>query len=229
MSHQTTNETHDEYRKQLGLEFGDVFYYSLNEWCDLWCTWSQYENLFGHGSERVALLNKAGAAFFYQVDRHFLEACMLSACRLSDPIETAGKKNLTVQLFAKFIDTAKRKAEMAQLLDAASASTGFARDWRNRRIAHNDFDLRNGTGKPLEDASRKLMNIAIDKLHKVFAYVATEFMNTHLADTVIAPLNNEVVMLHRLHLGVEQFERDMEALKAGKLELREWPKWLQGA
>jgi AbiU2 len=229
MTHRTADETHDNYRKWLGPEFGDVFYFSLNEWCDLRQTWSQYENLFGLGPERVALLNKAGAAFFYQVDRHFLEACMLSACRLSDPVETAGKKNLTVQLFATFMDTDKRKAKMAQMISSALASTNFARDWRNRRIAHNDFDLKNGTGKPLENANRQLMNTAINELHKVFAYVTTEFMNTHLADIVIAPLNNEVVMLHRLHLGVEQFERDMEALKAGKLELREWPKWLQDA
>jgi AbiU2 len=227
MTHQTATETHKNYRQRLGQEFGDVFYLSFNEWCDLQQIWAQFENLFGHGPERVALMNEAGAGFFYYVDRLFFEASMLALCRLSDPMKSAGKENLTVMLFMKFMDNDVRKAKMQALLDTATASTNFARDWRNRKIGHNDLNLKMGTALPLEDATRNLVNQAITALHGVFEYVTVEFMNTNLGNKVIAGLNNEMVMLHRLLLGVEQNARVLEDLKLGKLDTHEWPKWLR--
>jgi hypothetical protein len=211
----------------MGQEFGDVFYWSFNEWCDLQQIWEQFENLFGHSPKRVAVMNEAGAAFFYNVDRLFFEASMLALCRLSDPLKSAGKDNLTVMLFMKYMDSDVRKVKMKALLETVTTSTSFARDWRNRKIGHNNLDLRMGTAIPLEDATRNAVNEAIASLHSVFEYVAVEFMQTNLGNKVIPSLNNEMTMLHRLHLGIEQHARVLECLKSGKIDSHDWPKWLR--
>lgn len=52
------------YQDSLGDDFGLVYYIARNEWCDLWVTWKQYKNMFGHGIERVDLMNRAGSGFF---------------------------------------------------------------------------------------------------------------------------------------------------------------------
>ena len=222
----TAKEVHEEFRNLLGEEFGDAYYHTLNEWCDIWLTWKQFENLFGHGPERVDLMNKAGASFFHRVDRLFFEAVVLAVCRLSDPIKTGNKANLTVLLFQKFMDTDERRHQMEALLGSVAATTGFARDWRNRRISHNDFDLKTGIAEPLEQATRDLVSGAIGALHEVLAYVRLEFMGANLLNEVLDNPNNEMVMLDRLYLGVASNDQELEELRNGIFHSRERPPWL---
>ncbi|MCB1470528.1 MAG: hypothetical protein KDK08_26030 [Rhizobiaceae bacterium] len=221
-----SDQLHDEYLQKLGEEFGATYFHARNEWCDLWLTWKQFENLFGHGPERVELLNKAGAAFFYRVDRHFFEAVTLALCRLSDPVKSAGKSNLTVMRFEQFMDTEDRKTRMSELLEAVKTATEFARDWRNRRISHNDYELKIGTAEPLKDATRDLMNEAISALFQVLGFISAEFLDQHLHNEVIDHLNNEMVMLERLYLGHETWERKMEDFLNEHGTPRVLPSWL---
>jgi hypothetical protein len=217
----------EELKKSLGNEFGEVCYHVFNEWCDLYVTWKQFKNLFCRGPERVELLNKAGAGFFYNVDRHFFSSVMLALCRLSDPPATAGRKNLTAMLFHKFMDTDERATKMVVLLEQVTQSTAFARDWRNRRISHNDFSLKVEQAEPLKTATVELVDRAIAAIHATLAYIYQEFKDAGLHDDVIDGLNNEMVMLNRIYLGVQQQERNLELLKIGKFEQFDFPKWME--
>lgn len=226
MTTKSSEEIMDEYVTALGKEFGTALFHAKNEWCDLWLTWKQFKNLFGHGPERVELMNRAGAGFFYRVDKHFFEAVALAVCRLSDPVKSAGKANLTVRLFESFMDTVARKQRMQELLDAVQKSTEFARDWRNRRIGHNDYGLKTGEAVPLEKATLEYMDAAIAALHETLSYVCLEFMGQNLHNEVIDDLNNEMVMLHRLFLGDAEVQKELEELKAGNYQNKALPAWL---
>lgn len=226
MTTQNPEEVLARYTAALGDEFGTAYYQILSEWSDLWLTWRQFENLFGHGPERVELMNRAGASFFYRVDRLFFESVALAVCRLSDPIKSAGKSNLTIRLFEKYMDTNDRKAKMQELLNEVISSTEFARDWRNRKISHNDYALKIGAAEPLQKASRNSMNAAIASLHLTLAYVSTELMESYLDNEVINDMNDEMVMLHRLFLGDEQFQKELKELKETRTIGSELPKWV---
>jgi hypothetical protein len=195
----------EELKKSLGNEFGEVCYHVFNEWCDLYVTWKQFKN----------------------VDRHFFSSVMLALCRLSDPPATAGRKNLTAMLFHKFMDTDERATKMVVLLEQVTQSTAFARDWRNRRISHNDFSLKVEQAEPLKTATVELVDRAIAAIHATLAYIYQEFKDAGLHDDVIDGLNNEMVMLNRIYLGVQQQERNLELLKIGKFEQFDFPKWME--
>jgi hypothetical protein len=225
----TSEEVLEKYCRHLGKKFGDVYFLARNEWIDIRVTWNQYENLFGHGPERVDLMNKAGVLFFFMVQRHFFEAVLLAVCRLSDQIKTGRKANLTVLLFREFMDTDERRIKLDSLLEKVEVTTEFARDWRNRRISHNDLDLKNGTAAPLEEANRKLVSNAIKALHEVLNYINLEFINTELIDDVITGFNNEMAMLDRLYLGVMSYEKELAALKSGIVPPLERPEWLHNS
>jgi hypothetical protein len=223
----TSEEVINEYRRILGNEFGEVYFLVRNEWIDIWVTWNQFESLFGHGPERIDLMNKAGASFFYLVQRHFFEAVLLAVCRLSDRTENGGKANLTVLRFKKFMNTPERQVKLKSLLGEVNTATQFARDWRNRMISHNDLDLKLGISKPLEEATRELVSKAIKSLHEVLAYISLNFMGIGFIDEVITGLNNEMVMLDRLFLGVMSYEDELNSFKRGMVLCLDRPKWLQ--
>ncbi|MCZ4287952.1 hypothetical protein [Hoeflea alexandrii] len=215
------------YQQALGQEFGRLFYHCISEWVDLSLTWQQYEQLFGHGPERVSMLNEAGAAFFGRVQRHFFDVVVLAICRLSDPVKSRGKKNLTVNSFEDYMDTDERRNEMKKLLADIREKTQFHRDWRNRRIGHNDLDLRYGTAKPLESATRNQMNESITAIHQVFFYILGEFEDSHLVEEVIEPLDGPMVTLQLIY--------DARTLRAKEQDgpysvlqdrIASYPKWL---
>jgi hypothetical protein len=227
MTRETASETRKRYQAYLGNDFGEVFHLALDELVDLNRTWGQFKNLFCRGRERVDLLNKAGASFYYNVDRHFFSSVMLAICRLSDPPKSVGKKNLTVHLFLDFMDTKDRADTMTDMLQGVSDATKFARDWRNRRFSHNSFDLQTGDARPLEIATVELVDNAIASLYKTMQFVTLDFMSTNLSGHVLDSLNNEMVMLNRLFLGVEQHNQKLKRLKNGEYDPFEFPKWLQ--
>lgn len=231
MTNRTPNEAKANYQAKLGKEFGQIFYGTYNEWVNLKIVWDQYENLFGSGKERVKLLNSAGASFFRSVERSFFETTIMAICRLSDPVATGRgerkKENLTVKRFQNFMDTVERENKMSCLLTELDTSVDFQRDWRNRRIGHNDLELKLGIAEPLKFATGEKMNKAIKDFHSIFSYIGIEFMETHFADTVISSLNNEIHMLHTLFDGVAVREKEMADFRAGKISQRsKKPTWL---
>ncbi|CAD7039475.1 hypothetical protein RHAB21_02922 [Pseudorhizobium halotolerans] len=228
MAHNSPEQVREKYVAKLGDELGVIYHHLLNEWCSVWLVWKQFENLFGHGQERITLLNKAGGSFFYLVDQLFFEATILAICRLSDPPRSAGKRNLTVFSLLNFMDTNQRRAELQLRLRAAQEATMFARDWRNRRISHNDHALlTNTSAEPLKEATRIKVSSAIKSLHEVLRYISIELMQTDLHDEVIDQLNNEMVLLDLLYLGQLAHEKELLDLRLDQDTRLERPLWLR--
>ena len=222
----SADEALTDYKGKLGEEFGTAYYHAHSEWCDLWLTWKQFRNLFCSGPERVDLLNRCGSGFFYRVDKIFLEATLLAICRLTDKEIMFGNKNLTVHAFRKFMDSEIRKYTMDELLKEVDGAASFARDWRNRRISHNDYALIIGEAKPLEGVTIDSISASIGSLHKVFSYISVDFMKTDTADEVIDSLNNEMVTLDRLFSGDAEFQIELNDLEQGRPYEKTKPKWL---
>jgi hypothetical protein len=229
MTDMNPDEARADYVNKLGDEFGNSYYHAHAEWCDLWLTWKQFKNLFCRGAERVDLINRSGAGFFERVERFFLDSVFLAICRLSDPVKTMGKENLTVKVFLQFMDTDARRKELAALLGAVEKITEFARDWRNRAIGHNDLNLKLGAAEPLKEALLSDIENAIDALFQVFKYIHTEVLESDVLNEVIDGLNNEMVMLDRLYLGDQVFQNNMEALGPGHYTALEFPQWLMNS
>jgi hypothetical protein len=123
MTAQPIDETRENYRAKLGIEFGDIYYLCLAEWVDLVGIWKQYENLFGHNPEKVDFLNEKGGAFFYNVERLFFRAVVLGLCRLSDREMSMGKDNLTVRRLHGLMDTQGRKDKFELLEKSLETAT----------------------------------------------------------------------------------------------------------
>jgi hypothetical protein len=99
---------------------------------------------------------------------------MLHLCRFTDP-EQPRQRRLSVQTLLTLAPRVRQ--EMEPLVQTAIDATAFARDWRNRRIAHLDYDhATNPQARPLDPASRQNVADAIEAIHRVLEVIATRLL-----------------------------------------------------
>lgn len=154
------------YQKLLGREFGQVFYELHAAWLLALARYVEFDRLFG-SPKHVEHLNAIGGGFFGDVQYIFWDDLILRLCRLTDPVGTGNKRNLTIQIVPKLC-RANLRAEIQGGVERAVEAAGFARDHRNRRIAHEDYDLAlRRDAEPLPAASLENAKKSLDYIHAV--------------------------------------------------------------
>lgn len=194
-----TNDLLKKYHEIYGNDLGEIFYYLVNDHADLWLTYKQYRSLFGTNKERIDLLNNNGRIFFFNVERHFWNACILSLCRLIDPAKTRSGKNLTLYALLPYIENEDLKTDVKNAIDEAKDLSRFARERRNKSIAHSDYDIKLDTSKIETIATLKKMSDAIDATHKPLRLIAHRIANVDLRQAIISGLPNEESLLFSLY------------------------------
>jgi hypothetical protein len=139
--------------------------------------WSEYREIYGTNSDRVDLLNRAAPEFFRVVQDTLWEGTILHIARLTDRPTSRGRANLTIQRFPHLVDL-EIKSAVETKVDEAIAASDFCRDWRNRRIAHSDFDLAVDRARPLHAASRKALGEAMASIVAVMNTVSTHYLDS---------------------------------------------------
>ena len=101
--------------------------------------WKQYRALYGTDKERIDFLNLAAPAFFAELQQLLWDDILLHLCRLTDPVQSAGKANLSIACVLPLISDTDLKSRLSDLYKLVKEKTEFARKWRNRRLAHREF------------------------------------------------------------------------------------------
>ena len=167
-AHRTADEAKVENIRLMGLELGTIYAALWQEVAWLYGKWSDFVTLFGTKESRVDLLNAAAPAVSRLIQDSIWENVLLHIARLTDSQATGKKQNLTIHRLPMLIDRTHSRTTVETKVRASLASCAFARDWRNRRIAHSDLDLKvSDTAQPLEFASRQRVNQALASLSDV--------------------------------------------------------------
>lgn len=165
MVYRSADEVRNEYIAVLGPELGKVYYLLYNELAWLHLKWGQFRALFGDTPTRVDLLNAAAPVFFRVVQDSLWEDTLLHLARMTDSPTSCGKANLTFRRLPMLIAGPALQDELTKLVDNAVVKCNFARDWRNKHIAHTDLQLAlQESTQPLAVASRKLVSEALEAL-----------------------------------------------------------------
>jgi hypothetical protein len=212
----------EEHLEILGPKLGPVYHELYNECAWLHIKWNQYVELYGAKPERIDLLNRSASLFFRVVQDALLEDTLLNLARLTDPPKSAGKNNLTVQRLPALITDAEFRIEIQNLVDVAIDATAFARDWRNRHIAHKDLALALSEGaEPLAPASRKHVKDALLAVSRILQRINEFYFKSDLYFGPIAEPYGALALLYVIRDGVEAEERRQQRLRSGKLELED--------
>ncbi|HEX9761409.1 MAG TPA: hypothetical protein VGA40_10835 [Candidatus Acidoferrales bacterium] len=212
----SSDEVRAEHLHKLGPELGAVYHELSEDFSWLVVKWGQYQKLFGTSPKRIDLLNSAASFFFYMVETTLWEDVLLHLSRLTDRVQVMGKRTLTIQSLPKLCSDQALRDQLTKLVDHAIAATGFARDWRNRQIAHRDLDLAlKGNVQPFEAASRARVKEAVKAIHAVMNKISEHCLGSQLDEDVIEPLSDGENLLYVIRDGVEAKAARMERLEKG--------------
>ena len=183
---------------------GEIHFALYNEVVWLYMKWNDFYSLFGSDAETVALLNQAAPVFFNHLQRALWEDILLHLCRLTDPPQSVGRNNLTLRRLPLIITEPALKTNVEALVGQARNKTDFARDWRNRRLAHKELPPLSGqTSVPLTPASRKDVEHALKAITEVMNCIERHYQNSDVEYSgVIEPPGGVDALLHYLKKGV---------------------------
>lgn len=188
MNSRTNEEVRSAYLQSMGAELGMHFFELYRKLVELHVIWQQYRQLFGTDGETVRLLNRTAGLFFKIVQDELWDSVLLGISRMTDPPATRGNKNLTIMSLPPLIENDGLRSDLEKLCEAALTQAKFAREHRNKRIAHQDHDyLTDRSSNPLSGVSRSLVEDMLDSLRNVLNRLDLHFrdstvMYQHLVD-----------------------------------------------
>ncbi len=205
---------------KMGGEIGATYSALWQEVAWIHKKWSCYIELFGTGPDRIELMNRAAPSFFRTVQDALWENVILHLARLTDSPKSKGRCNLSVRHLAQLVDGTPAARDVQSLTTAALAACEFARDWRNRRIAHRDLELALGqNAHRLKPASRAAVKTALVSLGALLNSVSEHFTNSTTGFGRGSGGEDAVSLLYILRDGLD-FEADRIArVKRGELPL----------
>ena len=216
MTHQTAEEVRQKHIECMGEELGELFFLLKQEILRLYLQWNEYANAFGDKESRVELLNRVAGGFARSIQDALWADVLLGLTRLTDPPQTGKKTNLAV---TRLLDLVKDelKEPVAELVEKAVAATEFARDWRNRYLAHRDLaHAQDSSAKPLAAASRKLVREALEAIVAVMHAVEGSYENSTTMYSESKYSNGIVGLLYVLDDGVRFDQQRRKRLKNGE-------------
>jgi hypothetical protein len=171
MTIKSPEQVEREFESALGADLGPYFHALYVDVAWLETKWRDFRELYGTSEARVELLNQAAWSFFGTLHNTLFEDLLLHLTRLTDKARIGKSENVSIRgLPGLFPDPSR--AEIAALVDVAVAKCAFARDWRNRHIAHRDRALAlDSDTTQLAFASRGSIREAIDSLTTVIVHV----------------------------------------------------------
>lgn len=175
----SAEEAKADHIHRMGEDLGTIYDALWQQIAWVHTKWHDYVELFATKESRVDLLNKAAPSFFRLVQDSLWENTLLHIARLTDPPTTGKKQNLTIQRLPRLVGHEPTRAKVQELVSVALSTSEFARDWRNRHIAHSDLDLSvSDTAKPLEFASHQCVHEALEALVNVLNAVSLHYLET---------------------------------------------------
>ncbi|MEN0104992.1 MAG: hypothetical protein AAGC84_01055 [Pseudomonas sp.] len=207
----TPDQIEEAYLAAMGEELGSAFYPLYVDLVELHVVWQQYRQLFGADAETVQVLNRTAGLFFKIVQDELWDSVLLGISRFTDPSGNGSRKNLTIQTLPALIKDSELRLEVESLCVAAVAQAAFAREHRNKRIAHQDHGYSiSRSSHPLSGISRELVESMLASLRAVLNRLDLYFRDNTVFYEDFVDESGARVLVHKL----QQFERLKDASRA---------------
>jgi hypothetical protein len=220
MTSRTAAEARADYERVMGSELGAIYNALWPQLAWLHSKWAEYVELFGTKESRVCLMNEAAPRFFRIVQDSLWDDVLVHVARLTDPPKSAGRANLTIQRLPLLVEVTN-KAEVEAKIAAALTRCAFARDWRNRRIAHRDYELELDLpgANPLTPTSRQMVREALESLCDVINAVGLHYLDaTNLFDSGSSH-SGALSLLYVIDAGLEAQRQRAARIHSGQIDL----------
>lgn len=132
-------------KKSIPLEIAPVFDKLKSEIVWLHGRWIILEQLFGKSPERVDLLNEVASSYFYITQDVLVNDILITISRLTDKSSIKRNENLSLGQLIYRLDQDKKYLDLVTQLknqfEVIKSITGPIRTYRDKKLAHNDFNI----------------------------------------------------------------------------------------
>jgi hypothetical protein len=128
--------------RNLPSEIAELYTPLFSQVSHLHAQWEIYRQLYVAGPETFHLLKWAANGFFRVVQDTLASEILLTISRLTDAKQTGARHNLSLDQLTHSVDQPKfpvLRAEIVKRLTQAQQACAFARDVRNKLLAHSDL------------------------------------------------------------------------------------------
>lgn len=214
----TAEESRQDAIDAMGEDLGRFYHALSNELAWLYLKWGEYVALFGTKPSRIDLINKAAGEFFRIIQDGLWEDALLHIARLTDSPKSAGKDNLSIRGLPPLIAKPDLRQAVQDSVDIALAKTEFARDWRNRHIAHKDLKLALADGaEPLKAASRAAVKDALAAIADVLNTISKSYLDSTTMFEGLGAHRGAEALLYVLDDGLKADQERRDRLSKGEL------------
>ena len=143
----------------------DVFL-ALRERC-MWLEscYTTFSSLYESGDDRRKLLGSTAPGFFMEHNQVLQQHCILQACKLTDPADMRGKKNLTLSHVNNMLRAANLLTPEIEELSAKMASyRKLVLDSRHWIISHHDLEA-TMLGEPVGAHEKEDWTVFLDSMY----------------------------------------------------------------
>lgn len=195
-------------RQKMPGDLADLHFLLGQDLTWLHLNWKEFQRLFAASEKHVALLNATAPRFFARYEQAVWYDTLLHLCRLTDPPKSVGKDNLTIRRLMPLVVDSTLAARVKLEVEESVRNTEFARDWRNRRLAHRDLaQVLEPQLHPLALASRAHVEAALASLCKVMNSVELHYENSTTSyGHVIVNDSGAEALLYYLSSGLDAHE-----------------------
>jgi hypothetical protein len=216
----TAAQARDDNIAAMGKDIGEIYSALWQEVAWIHKKWNQYVTLFGTNPERIDLLNRAAPSLFSTVQTTLWEDVLLHLARITDPARSKGRSNLSVRHLEEVLANGPVASDVKAVGDTALDACAFARDWRNRRLAHRDLDLALGQSvQPLAPASRAAVKAALSALTGVLNCVSKHYLDSTTMFDFGRENGDALSLLYILRDGMQFDVERKERIRRGELPM----------
>lgn len=215
--HMSADKVRAEHIAAFGDELGAIYHALHNDVVWLHICWQQYRLLYGTKPERIDLLNSAGPMFFRIVQDMLFEQTLLDISRLTERSKMGKHAHLTLQRLVESLPAGNLQPAAMETLTEAIDAAAFAREWRNRRIAHRELDLAlDRAASPLSPASRATVDGALEAIGAVLNVVSLHYQQTETVFDGVGNMGDATQLLFILRDGVRARREAIERMSEGR-------------
>jgi len=176
--------------------------------------WQTVTNLFD-SKEKVEFLNQTASSFFLACQITFTDEVVLAISRITDSPRSAGQDNLVITRLLEAFDQTQHSefhAELSKLIDAAMDACKPFKKHRNKRLGHNDLNIKlKYTKEPLPGIIFDEVNHAIKSLQEILNTFSRYFFDSETHFKVKEKAGVEALIIY-LRKGVETFEKEKQEI-----------------
>ena len=193
------------YDEKLPEDIRDIFMWLCQDVAALYYKWHFYSELYSK-EENTKLLSRLALSSFNIIEESLRSDLTMSICRLRDPACTAGKHNLSFEALIK-----KSSIDgMDELLEEFQDACEPIRQYRNKRVGHNDLKT---TIEPHENPLPGIGKRDIDNIlaiaGRILNSIYQNYTNSELGFDYPLYIGGADTLLYWLKLGEKYQETDI--------------------